>query len=195
MALQQHASECVSCGLHAVRGRVVFGEGAERSPQWMFIGEAPGEYDDSTGRPFQGRAGELLQAMLAAAGMQDAGSSYFTNILKCRLVGNRLPIKRKSMPVGLWLHQQIRLLQPGCLVALGKVAAAALLGEAADVAALRGRVHTYKHQGSEIPVIVTHHPASLLLHGALKAEAWRDLHLIRSVSASVPARDHVGQSS
>src|SRR5690606_4558859 len=132
-ALRQHAIECVRCGLHEVRGRVVFGEGQGRSPRWMFIGEAPGEYDDSTGRPFQGRAGELLQAMLAAADM-DLGSAYFTNALKCRPVGNRLPDQAEINACLPWLHEQIRLLQPGCLIALGKVAAAALLGEAGDVA-------------------------------------------------------------
>ena len=182
-ALREQAEQCMACGLHEVRGRVVFGEGMESSPQWMFIGEAPGEFDDSVGRPFQGRAGELLRAMLASVGFPADGPAYFTNVLKCRPMSNRSPQPAEIAACQPLLRKQIQLLQPGCVVALGRVAAAALLGRDDDLDLLRGQVHRYVDEdGREIPLVVTHHPASLLLHGQLKAEAWRDLNLLAGVT-------------
>lgn len=177
--LRERVEACQNCGLHEVRGRPVFGEGVELAPQWMLIGEAPGEYDDSTGRPFQGRAGELLQAMLASVGIDPATQVYFANALKCRPMGNRSPEAGEidaCMPL---LRRQITLIRPGCLVALGRVAAMALLGREAELDALRSTVHEYvDEEGRRIPLVVTHHPASLLLHARLKADAWRDLNLL-----------------
>lgn len=180
--LRERVEACQNCGLHEVRGHPVFGEGVEQAPQWMLIGEAPGEYDDSTGRPFQGRAGELLQAMLASAGIDPATQVYFANALKCRPMGNRSPEAGEidaCMPL---LRRQITLIRPGCLVALGRVAAMALLGSEAELDALRSTVHEYvDEEGRRIPLVVTHHPASLLLHARLKADAWRDLNLLRDL--------------
>lgn len=181
VALRDYAAECVSCGLHEVRGRTVFGEGAE-APQWMFIGEAPGEYDESVGQPFQGRAGELLQAMLASIGADRNTSMYFTNVLKCRPMGNRSPDPAEVAACLPLLRRQIALVQPACLVALGRVAAGALLGVDDDLETLRGSVHDYIGEDNRrIPVVVTHHPASLLLHAQYKADAWRDLNLLRDL--------------
>lgn len=181
-SVRSHAQQCTACGLHEVRGRVVFGEGVETAPRWMFVGEAPGEYDDSTGKPFGGRPGELLRAMLAAVGIADGASAYFTNVLKCRPMGNRSPQAAEVAACLPLLRRQIRLLQPACLVALGRVSAGALLGSDDDLDVLRGRLHAYVDEdGRSIPVVVTHHPASLLLHGQLKAEAWRDLNLLPSL--------------
>ena len=179
-ALGAEAAACVACGLHEVRGRVVFGEGAQAQPQFMFVGEAPGEYDDSAGKPFQGRSGELLRAMLAAAGLDSPELSYFTNVLKCRPLGNRSPEPDEIAACMPLLRRQIRLIQPRCLVALGRVSAAALLGRDQDIESLRGTLHTYADGEVSVPLIVTHHPAMLLLHGGLKAEAWRDLNLLRT---------------
>lgn len=184
-ALHEHADQCMACGLHEVRGRVVFGEGVEASPQWMFVGEAPGEYDDSMGRPFQGRAGELLRAMLDSIGFTNAAPAYFTNVLKCRPMNNRSPQAAEIAACLPLLRKQIQLLKPGCLVALGRVSAAALLGRDDDLDALRGQVHAYEDaDGRKIPLVVTHHPASLLLHGQLKAEAWRDLNLLAGLTTA-----------
>ncbi len=181
--LRDQAAQCVACGLHEVRGQSVFGEGAEDAPRWMFIGEAPGEYDDSTGRPFQGRAGELLQAMLASVGIDAATAAYFTNVLKCRPMGNRSPQADEITACMPLLRRQITLLRPACLVALGRVAAATLLGGDEDLDVLRGRIHAFVDEdGRSIPVVVTHHPASLLLHARLKADAWRDLNVLRAVA-------------
>ena len=173
---------------------MVFGEGTASAPQWMFIGEAPGEYDDSVGKPFQGRPGELLRAMLAAIGCTDESELYFTNVLKCRPLGSRIPDAAEVAACMPFLRQQIRLLQPRYLVALGRIAAGALLGANEDLDALRGRVHTYHDGEISVPVVVTHHPAALLLHGRLKADAWRDLNLLRSLSASAPDHAHAARS-
>lgn len=184
-SLRAYAAGCMACGLHAVRARTVFGEGAESSPQWMFVGEAPGEYDDSTGRPFQGRAGELLQAMLASVGITESAPAYFTNVLKCRPMGNRSPQPDEVAACLPLLRRQIRLLKPRCLVALGRVSAGALLGRSDELDALRGSVHEYVDEdGHAIPLVVTHHPAALLLHAQYKADAWRDLNLLRDVAAA-----------
>lgn len=181
-ALRDHAEHCQACGLYEVRGRMVFGEGTESAPQWMFIGEAPGEYDDSTGLPFRGRAGELLRAMLASVGIDQEAPAYFTNVLKCRPMGNRTPQADEIAACLPLLRRQIDLLQPACLVALGRVSASALLGRDDDFDELRGRMHSYvAGDGRSIPLIVTHHPATLLLHGQLKAEAWRDLNQLPGV--------------
>jgi len=180
-SLREHAARCVACELHQVRGRTVFGEGVE-APQWMFVGEAPGEYDESVGMPFQGRAGELLQAMLGSIGATSATPMYFTNVLKCRPMGNRSPEAHEIAACLPLLRRQISLLRPACLVALGRVAAGALLGGSEDFEALRGSVHEFvDDDGRRIPVVVTHHPASLLLHAHDKADAWRDLNLLRSL--------------
>lgn len=177
--LRAQAEDCQACGLHEVRGRVVFGEGAESSVQWMFIGEAPGGYDDISGLPFQGRPGDLLRAMLHSVGIAGDAATYFTNVLKCRPIGNRSPQPEEVAACLPLLHKQIQQLQPACLVALGRVAAGALLGKEEELDTLRGKVHQYVDtRGKNIPLIVTHHPASLLLHGQLKAEAWRDLNLL-----------------
>lgn len=178
-ALRERTEACQACGLNEVRGRVVFGEGVQQGVRWMFIGEAPGSVDDSMGRPFQGRPGELLRAMLQSAGIQKDAPAYFTNVLKCRPMGNRSPRPEEIAACLPILRQQIRLLKPASLVALGRVAASALLGGDGDLETLRGRVHEYTDEdGRAMPLVVTHHPASLLLHGQLKAEAWRDLNLL-----------------
>jgi uracil-DNA glycosylase family 4 len=178
-ALQRHAEQCTACGLHDLRGRLVFGEGAEQSVDWLFVGEAPGEYDDSTGLPFQGRAGELLRNMLASIGIRDQERAYFTNVLKCRPIGNRSPDPAEvaaCMPI---LREQVRLLKPRVMVALGRVSAGALLGTEEELDALRGTVHAFVDaEGKKTPLVVMHHPASLLLHSQLKSQAWRDLNLL-----------------
>jgi len=182
--LRQRTEGCTACGLHQVRGRVVFGEGPQSHPRWMLVGEAPGEYDDSTGKPFQGRAGLLLNAMLASVGIYTQ-EVYFTNALKCRPLHNRSPEPSELATCFPVLREQIHLLRPTCLVALGRVAAATLVGGDLSLESLRGQTHEYKlEDGSSIPVVVTHHPATLLLHSALKAEAWRDLQLLRAYQAT-----------
>jgi DNA polymerase len=181
-ALQAHIASCEACGLHASRGQAVFGAGAEQKPAWMIIGEAPGNQDDRVGLPFQGRAGALLQAMLASVGVLPDTPVFYTNIVKCRPLGNRPPEAEEIAACMPFLRRQIELLQPQRILTLGLLAAQALLGVDADLEAMRQKVHHVRDEsGRLVPLVVTYHPASLLLRAHHKADAWADLNLARSV--------------
>lgn len=181
--LAQTVAGCQACGLHASRHQTVFGDGMANAPQWMVIGEAPGDHDDHLGLPFQGKAGELLNAMLVAAGILPQASVFYTNLLKCRPKGGRTPRADEIAACLPYLQQQIALVRPSGLLVLGWQAAQALVGQRASLDQLRGQVHRYTDHGVDIPMVVTHHPASLLLRGQYKAAAWQDLHLARAALA------------
>lgn len=181
-ALQAQVAACEACGLCAKRRQAVFGAGAVQAPRWLVVGEAPGEQDDRHGEPFQGRAGTLLQAMLRAAGVVPEQPVYYTNIVKCRPVGNRTPAPEEIQACLPYLRRQIALLAPAGIVALGRLAAQALLETEADFESLRGQVHRLrKEDGGEVPLVVTYHPALLLSRPQHKGGAWRDLNLLRAV--------------
>ncbi|MFA7623586.1 MAG: uracil-DNA glycosylase [Pusillimonas sp.] len=177
--LADRVAQCQACGLHAVRHQTVFGDGAVQAPDWMVIGEVPGDHDDHLGLPFQGKAGELLNQMLVAAGLLPSATLFYTNLLKCRPKGARAPRSEEIEACLPFLRQQITLVQPSGLLVLGWQAAQALLGQRASLDQLRGQVHRYHDAGLDIPLVVTHHPASLMLRGHFKAAAWQDLHLAR----------------
>lgn len=181
--LAQTVASCQACGLHASRHQTVFGDGMANAPHWMIIGEAPGDHDDHLGLPFQGKAGELLSTMLSAAGILPQASVFYTNLLKCRPKGGRTPRADEIQACLPYLQQQIGLVRPSGLLVLGWQAAQALVGQRASLDQLRGQVHRYTDRGVDIPMVVTHHPASLLLRGQYKAAAWQDLHLARSALA------------
>ena len=182
-ALQDHIAACAACGLHAGRSQTVFGAGAVDSPEWLLVGEAPGEHDDRMGLPFQGRPGTLLEAMLASIGVQQS-TVFFTNLVKCRPLGNRTPRPDEIDACQPYLRRQITLLKPRRILALGKLAAQALLATDNDFEALRGRVHhIVSEDGHAIPLVVTYHPAALLIRPQHKADAWQDLNLARAVVA------------
>lgn len=199
-ALAAHAEACRACDLQAHRDQLVFGAGDTDQPEWLIIGEAPSKADDRTGHPFQGKAGQLLHAMLIAAGIHPGSvtlgsgaspvpswsqpvSVYFGNVVKCRPLGNRSPTGLEIASCLPYLQQQIELLQPRRILALGRLAAQALLYVDADVDALRGRIHHLTtRSGAQIPLIVTWHPASLLVHPQHKAQTWEDLTLARRVA-------------
>jgi DNA polymerase len=181
-ALQAHVATCDACALHASRGQAVFGTGATQRPAWMIIGEAPGNQDDRVGLPFQGRAGSLLQAMLASVGVLPDTPVFYTNIVKCRPLGNRPPEAEEIAACMPFLRRQIDVLQPQRILTLGRLAAQALLGVDADLEALRQKVHHFRDEsGRLVPLVATYHPASLLLRAHHKADAWADLNLARSV--------------
>ena len=183
-ALQAQVETCEACGLCAKRRQAVFGAGAVQAPRWLVVGEAPGEQDDRHGEPFQGRAGTLLQAMLRAAGVVPDQPVYYTNIVKCRPVGNRTPKPDEIQACLPYLRRQISLLAPAGIVALGRLAAQALLDTEADFESLRGEVHRLrKEDGGEVPLVVTYHPALLLSRPQHKGGVWRDLNLLRAVLA------------
>ncbi|MBV6305187.1 uracil-DNA glycosylase [Candidimonas humi] len=183
-ALQAQVETCEACGLCEKRRQAVFGAGAVQAPRWLVVGEAPGEQDDRHGEPFQGRAGTLLQAMLRAAGVVPDQPVYYTNIVKCRPVGNRTPKPDEIQACLPYLRRQISLLAPAGIVALGRLAAQALLDTEADFESLRGEVHRLrKEDGGEVPLVVTYHPALLLSRPQHKGGAWQDLNLLRAVLA------------
>ncbi len=178
--LRRQVEQCRACGLCEGRSHAVFGEGVARAPDWMVVGEAPGDCDDRSGRPFQGEAGALLANMLSAVGIVADDQVYATNLVKCRPLGNRPPLPEEIAACLPYLRQQVVLLAPRLILAVGRVAAQTLTGSQSTLSQLRGRVHAFKSpDGRQIPLVVTHHPASLLLQPQHKLDAWRDLVLAR----------------
>lgn len=179
-SLLEQVQACQECGLHTGRAQVVFGSELLSEPDWMIIGEAPGTSDDRSAKPFDGKAGLLLQAMLNSA--IPKASVYKTHLVKCRPLGNRPPTQDELAACRAFLDAQIRLVQPRRLLAVGHLAAVALSGRDEDLEVLRGQTLTYTDaRGHSLPLVVTYHPASLLLRPQHKANAWRDLSLLREL--------------
>ena len=176
--LEQAVAACTACGLCRTRTHTVFGVGPQRAP-WMLVGEAPGEQEDLRGEPFVGPAGRLLDEMLAAIGVDRPGDAFIANVLKCRPPGNRNPLPEEVARCEPFLARQVALLQPRLVVALGRFAAQSLLRTDASIASLRGRIHRVRIGESELPLVVTYHPAYLLRTLPDKAKAWQDLRLAR----------------
>lgn len=175
-ALREQVLACTACGLCNGRRQAVFGTGAQPA-RWMVVGEAPGEQEDRQGLPFVGRSGQLLDAMLASVGMSREEGVFIANVIKCRPPGNRNPKPEEIAACSPYLMRQIALLKPERILVLGRFAAQALLGTDATIGSLRGRLHTVKTDGREIPVVVSYHPAYLLRSPGEKARSWQDLRL------------------
>lgn len=175
--LQRSVAACTLCELHASRTQTVFGVGNQQA-ELLVIGEAPGADEDRQGEPFVGRAGKLLDAMLAAIGL-DRKTVYIANILKCRPPGNRDPRPEESVSCRPYLERQIALIRPQAVLAVGRIAAQQLLGSDQPVGKLRGRVQ--KSGEAAVPVVVTYHPAYLLRSPQAKGKAWQDLCLVRGL--------------
>jgi len=176
--LQAAVQACTRCGLCRTRRQTVFGVGPMRA-RWLIVGEAPGAEEDARGEPFVGQAGRLLDAMLAALGMQRERDVYITNVLKCRPPGNRNPEPEEVARCAPFLQRQLELLAPAGMLVMGRFAAQALLGTDASIASLRGRVHECRVGDRSIPAVVTYHPAYLLRNLPDKRKAWADLCLAR----------------
>lgn len=166
-------ADCTKCSLHGGRTQTVFGVG-NRSARWMIIGEAPGAEEDARGEPFVGRAGQLLNAMLQAIGLQRQ-QVYIANILKCRPPNNRDPLPEEAQQCWPYLKRQIELVGPKVILVVGRIAAQNLLLTEETIGRLRGRIHMHAESG--IPVVVTYHPAYLLRKPEEKRKAWDDLRL------------------
>ena len=164
--------DCTRCRLHEGRTTLVFGVG-NVDADIMFVGEGPGADEDAQGEPFVGRAGQLLNNMIAAMGIRRE-DVYIANIVKCRPPGNRTPEKDECDTCSPFLLRQIAAVQPKVIVALGAVAAKNLLAVNDSMANLRGR--WYDFRGSKL--IVTYHPAFLLRDPRQKKEAWKDLQMV-----------------
>ena len=173
--LQQEASSCTRCRLHEGRTTVVFGEGNPNADV-MVVGEAPGQEEDRTGRPFVGQGGKLLDLLLMTAGFPRE-SVYICNTLKCRPPNNRNPLPDEMEHCSSYLHGQIDAVAPRALIAVGKFAAQALLNSEESIGRLRGQVHSYRG----IPLVVTYHPAYILRSPQQGRVAWQDFQLLRQV--------------
>jgi DNA polymerase len=175
--LRAQVRACTRCGLHRGRTQAVFASG-DPAARWMVVGEAPGADEDRLGEPFVGRAGQLLNAMLAAIGLPRP-TVFVANMLKCRPPQNRDPRPEELAACRPYLERQLELLRPTLLLVVGRIAAQNLLGTEAPLGRLRGRVHAVG--GLNLPAIVTYHPAYLLRSPSDKRKAWEDLKLARRV--------------
>ena len=181
--IQEDIGECTRCALHKGRNRIVFADG-DPNARLMFVGEGPGADEDAQGLPFVGRAGQLLNNMIAAMGLKRE-QVYIANVVKCRPPQNRTPEPDEANTCSPFLFRQIEVVRPEVIVALGATAATYLLGQRQPLAGLRGRVHSFR--GTKL--IVTYHPAFLLRDPRQKKEAWADLQIaMRELGLRPPAR-------
>jgi uracil-DNA glycosylase family 4 len=164
---------CVRCKLHKTRKTIVFGEG-NPSADLMLIGEAPGADEDVQGRPFVGRAGQLLMQMIKAIGFQRS-DVFIANVLKCRPPENRNPEMDEIAECSPFLWKQIAMIQPKVIIVLGTFSAQLILNSKSSISSLRNRVY-------DMPfgkVVATYHPSFLLRSPQKKPEAWEDLKLVK----------------
>jgi DNA polymerase len=168
--LKAQVKDCTACKLREGCTQTVFGVGDEKA-DWLFVGEGPGADEDERGEPFVGQAGKLLDNMLASIKLKRGNNVYIANVVKCRPPENRTPDAEEVATCLPYLKQQISLIKPKLIVALGKTAATALLGKEATLGSMRGTLHDF--HGT--PLLVTYHPAYLLRSPAEKAKAWQDL--------------------
>lgn len=173
-ALQAEVANCQACGLAQGRTQTVFGCGAQTA-DLLIVGEAPGYHEDQQGEPFVGRAGQLLNAMLASIGLSRE-QVYIANVLKCRPPENRDPLADEIRQCTGYLERQVALLQPKVILAVGRFAAQCLLDSKATLSNLRGQLHSYRD--TNIPLIVSYHPAYLLRKPSDKGKAFIDLQLL-----------------
>lgn len=167
--------DCRRCGLAETRANFVFGTGSE-SAELVFVGEAPGQEEDLQGEPFVGRAGQLLTRIIESIGFRRK-DVYIANILKCRPPGNRDPLPEEIEKCEPYLVEQLRIIEPKVICALGRVAAQTLLRTKTPLSKLRGTIHNYLG----IKLITTYHPAALLRYTQYKRPTWEDMQLLRKV--------------
>jgi len=177
--LESDVRSCSACRLAQTRKNTVPGEGVPR-PLVMVVGEGPGADEDESGRPFVGKAGQLLDKMLAAIGLSRQTNCFIANVIKCRPPNNRDPHPDETAACAGFLERQARLLAPAFILCTGRVAAQTLLDTHEGIGRLRGRVSKLKLAGAEIPFLATYHPSALLRNEELKRPAWEDLKLLRS---------------
>lgn len=181
-ALRAEVSDCQRCRLADTRTQTVFGRGRPGQARWLLIGEAPGAEEDRQGEAFVGQAGQLLDAMLRASGIDPAQEVFIANVLKCRPPGNRNPEPDEVAQCEHFLHEQIRLSDPDCILLLGRFAVQSVLHSELPIGRLRNKVHYTTLDERRIPVVVTYHPAYLLRNMQDKLRAWEDLCLAASVA-------------
>lgn len=174
-AYARSIEQCQQCSLSQTRNHFVFGTGNPRAGL-MLIGEAPGEEEDCQGKPFVGKAGQLLDKILAAIEFKRE-EVYIANVLKCRPPKNRDPLPEETAMCLSYLNKQIELIRPRLILLLGRIAAQSLLKTTASLTQLRCTIHHYR----EIPVLVTFHPAALLRNPQWKVQTWEDVQKLRKL--------------
>jgi len=183
--IREDLGDCTRCVLHQQgRKQIVFGVGNPKT-ELMFIGEAPGADEDQQGEPFVGRAGQLLNNMIKAMGLERE-QVYIANIIKCRPPNNRTPEREECETCSPFLMRQIATIKPKVIVALGAVAAKTLLAINESMSNLRGRWYEFRPTGvcsndpnwTSAKLAVTYHPAFLLRDPRQKKEAWKDLQMV-----------------
>lgn len=168
-----HISNCTNCGLCPNRNTTVPGEGNGDSPDIMFVGEGPGAEEDAQGRPFVGKAGQLLDKMIEAMGYSRE-DVYIGNVVKCRPPDNRKPLPEEMGMCLPYLRQQIKLVNPKIIVGLGGTAMEGLLGKPVGITRMRGTWQEY----AGIKLMPTFHPSYLLRDPSKKKDAWADLKMV-----------------
>ena len=173
--LREQIGDCQRCGLSASRSNLVFGTGDQHA-RLVFVGEAPGADEDRQGEPFVGEAGGILTRLIEAMGLR-RDQAYICNVLKCRPPANRNPHRDEIVTCAPFLYQQLRLIKPQVIVALGTFAAQTLLENKEPISRLRGQFHLWH----EIPLMPTFHPAFLLRNKEHKQyywDVWHDMQLV-----------------
>ena len=182
--IREEIGDCTRCALAKGRNKIVFGDG-DPNAKLMFVGEGPGADEDASGLPFVGRGGQLLNNMIAAMGLKRE-QVYIANVVKCRPPGNRTPEPDEAHTCSPFLFQQIDVVRPKIIVALGQTAVTYLTGEKRPLSGWRGVTHPFRG-GAKL--IVTYHPAFLLRDPNQKKHAWADLQIaMRELGLEPPAR-------
>ena len=176
ISFNDEIKNCLKCDLGKTRKNFVFGVG-DFNASLLLVGEAPGEQEDLSGEPFVGRAGKLLDKMLSAINRSRENDVFICNVLKCRPPDNRDPSKEEISKCEPYLVNQIDLIQPKLIVALGRVAGKTLLGVDNSLKDMRNTIHSY--HGTNL--IVTYHPAALLRNSNWKPDAWNAFKWIRTL--------------
>lgn len=174
MQLEKKVSSCVLCPLSKTRSQTVFARGNAKAPL-MIIGEAPGFYEDKQGLPFVGKAGFLLNHMMKSIGMTES-DFYIANVLKCRPPNNRDPFPEEIVHCSEYLTEQIKIVSPRLILALGRFAGQFLLKKNLALNQLRNQIYDYQNT----PFLVTYHPAYLLRNPKDKRKAYSDLLAVKN---------------
>ena len=176
-AVAADVAACRRCKLCEARNKTVPGEGSPTA-RILFVGEGPGADEDRTGRPFVGRAGQLLDDIIVKGMKLRREDVYIANVVKCRPPGNRVPEPDEAAACAGYLDRQIAAIRPAVICALGATAVRRLLENERSMSSLRGG--TYEYRG--IPVIVTYHPAYLLRNPAAKVHTWQDIQKVMELA-------------
>ncbi len=187
VVLAEKVAGCMQCGLGSTRRKTVFARGNPLA-ELCFVGEGPGAEEDASGLPFVGKAGQLLDRMIVAMGLDPERDVYVCNVVKCRPPSNRRPEPGEVAACMPYLHAQLALVRPKCIVALGNTAVAGLLGTRLGITRIRGTWKLYK---GDVMVMPTYHPSHLLRDDGAqhKKEVWEDLQkVMKHMGLSPPPR-------